>query len=102
MLKFVINLLEIVNWITLPLVVMGDFFALAAVGNNGDTDLLTVIAVIIAIIYPVLIVLGIDKASKYYDNGQLWVSLAINLFLASPSILLAIYLIASYYGYRII
>ncbi len=102
MLKFVINLLEIVNWIILPLVVMGDFFVLASLGNNGSPGLLGMILLVIVLIYPVLIIFGIDRASKYYDNGQLWFSLAINLFLASPIIFGIVYLVVLYYGYQII
>jgi hypothetical protein len=82
-----------------PIAIIGAFFGLASLENIKDTNvILTGVSIISLIGYLVVIIIGIDRATKYYDSGQGGVAFMINLVLAMSVLLGVAYLI---FGYKL-
>jgi len=80
-----------------PIAIIGAFFGLASLKNIKDTNVvLTGVSIILLIGYLVIIIVGIDRVTKYYDKGG--VAFMMNLVLAMPVLLGVAYLI---FGYKL-
>jgi len=103
MLKFITSFLEIVNWIVLPIAVLGAVFGLAALGGGGSEDAGSGVILIIIVMtcYPIVSIVGIVTASKYADKGNYLIAFFINFVLSLPVLFIVTYLVLSYNGYKL-